>query len=166
MGGSSVKLHDLSRYESLGFWSAVHLFHPPTEMYYSIPCSAQEACSAIILLTHFLLDPLNMCNLRNFQLSLHGSDLLMLMLEFIKLRQLFYTLPLTRLCFSGYCSVDCPPTPIALQSGLSCLSHTLTSFTISSDYAFTPGLVQTTVGILRCSPIKSLTIHMVSLTPS
>jgi hypothetical protein len=42
-------------------------------------------------------------------------------------------------------------------------SHTLTSFHIWSDYAFAPGLVQTTMRILNHSPIKDLLISMVSL---
>ena len=40
------------------------------------------------------------------------------------------------------------------------------SFTISSDYTFAPGLVQTTLSILRCSPIRSLAIYWVLLNPS
>ena len=43
MGGLSVELRDLSGYASLGLWSAVHLFHPPEEMYCSIPYDTQEA---------------------------------------------------------------------------------------------------------------------------
>ena len=40
------------------------------------------------------------------------------------------------------------------------------SLVISSDYTFTPGLVQMTMGILRHSPIKTLIIDMVLLNQS
>lgn len=85
-GGSSVELHDLAGYASLGFRSAVHVFQPPKEMYCSIPCGAQEAQSAMSFLICFLLEPLNTYKLRDFHLSLHGSDPLLLMPEFIKMQ--------------------------------------------------------------------------------
>jgi hypothetical protein len=76
---------------------------------------------------------------------------------------LFHVLPLRELCISGLCSADFLSPPASLRRGWSVTSRTLTSFTISSDHAFAPGLVQTTMGILEHSPIKSLTIYMVSL---
>ena len=165
-GGSSVELRDLAGYASLGFWSAVHIFQPPEKMYCSIPCGAQEARSVMKLLIRFLLEPSNTYKLRDFDLSLHGSNPLLLASEFTKMQRLFYALPLTRLCFSGHISADYLPPSTALRSERSCASHSLTSFTISSDYAFAPGLVQTTLSILRCSPIRSLAIYWVSLKPS
>lgn len=167
-GGSSVELCDLAGYASLGFWSAVHIFQPPEKMYCSIPCGAQEARSVMRFLIRFLLEPSNTYKLRDFNLSLHGSDPLLLTSDFLKMQQLFYALPLTQLCFSGHISADYLPPSIALQlrSERSCASHSLTSFIISSDYAFAPGLVQTTLSILRRSPIKSLAIYWVSLKPS
>ncbi len=165
-GGSSVELRDLAGYASLGFWSAVHIFQPPEKMYCSIPCGAQEARSVMRFLIRFLLEPSNTHKLRDFDLSLHGSNPLLLASEFIKMQRLFYALPLTRLCFSGHISADYLPPSIALRSERSCTSHSLTSFIISSDYAFAPGLVQTTLSILRRSPIKSLAIYWVSLKPS
>jgi hypothetical protein len=42
-------------------------------------------------------------------------------------------------------------------------SHTLTVFRIYSDYAFAPGLVQTTMEILNHSPITTLSIFVESL---
>ncbi len=165
-GGSSVELRDLARYVSLGFWSAVHIFQPLEKMYCSIPCGAQEARSMMKLLICFLLEPSNTYKLRDFNLSLHGSNPLLLASKFTKMQRLFYALPLTRLCFSGHISADYLPPSTALRSERSCASHSLTSFTISSDYAFAPGLVQTTLSILRCSPIRSLAIYWVSLKPS
>ena len=164
--GLSVELNDLAGYASLGFWTAVHIFQPPEEMYCSIPCGTQEAQSAIRFLLRFLLEPSNTYKLRDFHFSLHGSDPLLLTSELIKVQQSFYTLPLTRLCFSGHISADYLPSSIALRSRRSCASHSLMSFTISSDLAFTPGLVQTTLSILRHSPLKSLAIYWVSLKPS
>ena len=164
-GGLGVELRNLSGYASLGLWSAVRILHSPKEMYCSIPCDAQEARSAMRFLMCFLLEPSNSCNLRDFHLSLHGSNPFLLASEFIKFQRLFYTLPLTRLCLSGYVSVDYLPPSVALRSGPSCSSQTLTSLVISSDYAFAPGLVQTTMGILKRSPIETLVIYMVSLKP-
>ena len=166
VGGSSVELHDLARYTSLGLWSAVHIFQPPEEIYCSVPCGAQEAQSVMRFLIHFLHEPSNTYKLQDFHLSLHGSDPLLLSSEFIKMQQLFYTLPLTQLCFSEHISTDYLPPSITLRSGRSHASHSLTSFIISSDYTFAPRMVQTTLGILRCSPIKSLAIYWVSLKPS
>lgn len=165
-GGSCVEPHDLGGYASLGLWSISRIFHPPEEMYCSIPCGAQEAQSVMEFLIRFLLKPSNTCNLRDFHLFLRDSNPVLLTPKFIKMRRLFYALPLTRLCFSGYCFVDCLPPSIALRSGSSCGSNTLTSLVISSDYAFAPGLVQMTMGILRHSPIKTLIIDMVSLNQS
>ncbi|KAI9429790.1 hypothetical protein F5148DRAFT_1296457 [Russula earlei] len=116
-------------------------------------------------LTHFLIEPSNTHNLRDFHLLLHGSDLLLLASGFIKMHQLFNTLPLTRLHFAGFGSVDCLPSSIALQSG-ACSSHTINLLDISSDYAFAPGIAETTMGILKHSPIKSLFLCIVSLKPS
>jgi len=164
-GGLRAQLLGLSGYASLGLWSVASIFHPPEEMYCSIPRSVQEAQTAIEFLMHFLLQPSNTCNLRDFYFSLRGTNSLRLASEFVKMRRLFNVLPLTRLTFSGYDSADCLPPSITLRSGTSCSSHTLTSLVISSDYAFAPGLVQTTMGILRHSPIKDLMIYMVSLNP-
>jgi len=164
--GPMVKLINLGGYASLGLWSVSRIFHPPEEMYCSIPCDTREARSAMEFLMHFLLHPSNSRSLRDFQLSLRGSNPLVLTPKFAKMQSLFRTLPLTRLCFSGYGSVDCLPPSITLRSRSSCGSRTLTSLIISSDHAFAPGLVQTTMGILRHSPIKTLTIYMVSLNPS
>src|SRR6266851_9780637 len=164
-GGLGVEMCNLSGYASLGLWSAVNILHSPEEMYCSIPCDAQEAQSAMRFLIRFLLEPPNSCNLWDFHLSLNGSNPFLLSSEFIKIQRLFYTLPLTRLCFSGYVSVDYLPPSVALRSGPSCSSQTLTSLVISSDYTFVPGLVQTTMGILKHSPIETLAIYMVSLKP-
>ena len=84
-GGSSVELHDLARYASLGFWSAAHIFQPPEEMYCSIPCDAQEAQSVMRFLIRFLHEPSNSYKLQDFHLSLHGLDPLLLSPEFNKL---------------------------------------------------------------------------------
>lgn len=162
-GGLGVELRNLGGYASLGLWSAVDSVHSPEEMYCSIPCDAQEARSAMRFLRHFLLEPSNSCNLRDFHLSLHGSNPLLLSSEFIKIQRLFYTLPLTRLCFSGYVLEDYLPPSVALRMRPSCRSQTLTSLVISCDYAFAPGLVRTTMGILKRSPIETLAIYMVSL---
>jgi hypothetical protein len=154
---------DLSGHASLGLWSISRIFHPPEMMHCSIPCGAQEAQSVMEFLIRFLLKPSNTRNLRDFHLFLRGSNPFLLTSKFIKMRSLLYTLSLTRLCFSGYGSVDCLPPSIAVRRGSSHGSHTLTSLAISSDYAFAPGLVQTTMGILRHSPIRGLEIYMVSL---
>jgi len=114
----------------------------------------------------FLHEPPNSYNLWDFHLSLHGSNPFLLVSKFIKFQQLFYTLPLTQLCFSGYISVDYLSLSITLQSGLSCSSQTLTSLAISSDYTFALKLVWTIIGILKCSPIETLAIYMVSLKPA
>lgn len=166
--GPSVELRDLTGYASLGLWSAAHIFHPPKEMYCSIPCDTQEARGAIGFLTRFLLEPSNARSLRNFYLSLYGTNPLLLTSDFVRMRRLFFSLPLTRLSFSGYMpACHLPPSISLRRSGpSSCRSRTLTSFIISSDYAFAPGLMQTTTGILQHSLIKSLTIYMVSLNPS
>ena len=166
--GPSVELRDLSGYASLGLWSVAQIFHPPKEMYCSIPCDTQEARGAIGFLTRFLLEPSNARSLRDFYLSLHGTDPLLLTSDFVRMRRLFFSLPLTRLSFSGYVpACHLPPSISLRRSGpSSCRSRTLTSFIISSDYAFAPGLMQTTMGILRHSLIKSLTIYMVSLNLS
>ena len=165
-GGLRVELHNLSSYTSLGLWSTVYLFHPPEEMYCSIPCDTQEARGAIGFLSRFLLEPSNTCTLQDFHLSFCGTNPLLLTFDFVKMQRLFYSLPLTRLSFSGYASACYLPPSISLRGGPSCGSHTLTSFIISSDYGFAPGLMQTTVGILRHSHIKDLTIYMVSLNMS
>src|SRR6266851_2180465 len=73
-GGLGVELCNLSRYASLGLWSAVDILHSPEEMYCSIPCNAQEAQSAMQFLIRFLHEPPNLYNLRDFHLSLHGSN--------------------------------------------------------------------------------------------
>ncbi|KAH9008745.1 hypothetical protein EDB85DRAFT_1903873 [Lactarius pseudohatsudake] len=88
------------------------------------------------------------------------------MSELIKLQDLYCVLPLTQLCISGYGSAAYLPPSITLRSGTSCGSHTLTSLSISSDLAFAPGLVRTTMGILNQSPIRRLVIYMVSLNRS
>ena len=162
-GGLGVTLYGLSGYASLRLWSTVDIFHPPEEMYCSIPSDAQEARRAMGFLMAFLLKPSNSHSLRRVELSLRGSNPLLLISPFIKMQRLLYTLPLTRLCFSGWGSSDYVPPSINLRSGLSYGSHTLTSLSISSDYAFTPGMVRTTIGILHHSPIDTLVIYMVSL---
>lgn len=164
-GGSEVTLHEPSGYASLGLWSAIHTFKPPEKMFCSIPCSPLEARTAMRFLTRFLIEPSNTRNLRDFHLLLHGSDPLLLASGFIKMHQLFNTLPLTRLHFAGFGSVDCLPSSIALRSG-ACSSHTINLLDISSDYAFAPGIAETTMGILKHSPIESLFLCIVSLKPS
>jgi len=164
--GLSVELRALSGYASLGLWAISPIFHPPKEIYCSIPCGTKEAQSAMAFLRCFLFQPSNTHELREFRLSLHGLNPLLLTSEFIKMQRLFYTLPLTRLSFSGYISTDCLSPSITLRNSSSYGSHTLTSLVISSDYAFAPGSIRTTMGILRHSPIKTLTIYMVSLNPS
>jgi hypothetical protein len=164
--GLGVELRGASGYASLGLWSIVQIFHPPKEMYCAIPCGTTEARSAMGFLRRFLFQPSNTHELREFHLSLGDLNPLLLTSEFIKMQRLFYTLPLTRLSFSGYSSADCLSPPIALRDISLYGSHTLTSLVISSDCAFAPGSVQTTIGILRHSPIKALTIYMVSLNPS
>ncbi|KAH9012570.1 hypothetical protein EDB85DRAFT_2158868 [Lactarius pseudohatsudake] len=165
-GGTGVDLYDLSGYASLGLWSIVPIFRPPKTMYCSIPYDAQEARSAIGFLMRFLLDPSNSTNLQSFHFSIWGVDPLPIMSELIKMQGFFCVLPLTRLCISGYGSAALLPSSITLRSGMSCGSYTLTSLHISSDLAFAPGLVRTTMGILMQSPIRNLAIYMVSLNPS
>ncbi|KAH9166193.1 hypothetical protein EDB89DRAFT_1910847 [Lactarius sanguifluus] len=165
-GGTCVELCDLSGYTSLELWSIAPTFRPPEKMYCSIPQDAQDALSTIGFATRFLLNPSNASNLRDFHFSLWESDLLPIMSELIKLQDLYCVLPLTQLCISGHGMAAYLPPSITLQSGTSCGSHTLTSLSISSDLAFTPGLVQTTIGILNQSPIKHLVIYMVSLNRS
>ena len=160
--GTAVELRDLGGYASLGLWSAVRIFHPPKDVYCSIPHEAQEARSAMRFLLRFLQDPLNVCNLQTFSIFL-PSDPYLVTLGLCQIQDLFRVLPLRELSISGFCSEDFLSRPIALRSGLSSGSSTLTSFTISSDHAFTPLLVQTTMGILKNSPIKNLEISMVSL---
>ena len=163
--GLKVQLCDLGGYRSLGFWSAVRDFRPPKQMYCSIPCDIQEARSAMGCLIHFLLDPSNTRNLRGFHLSLHGSNPLLLTSYFIKLQRILHALPITELFISGYSSVDYLPPSIALRRGSRFPPPVLTSLDITSDLAFTPGLVRITMGILKHSPIKTLAIFMVSLRP-
>lgn len=163
--GTSVSLNDLSGYASLGLWSVVHVFYPPEDVYCAIPNDVQEARSAMRLLVRFLQEPLNTCNLRSFHIFLRGSDPYLLMAELCQIQRLFHVLPLRELCISGYYSMDRLSPPASLRRGWSVTSCTLTSFTISSDHAFAPGLVRTTMGILKHSPIKILTINMVSLNP-
>ncbi|KAI9451275.1 hypothetical protein BJY52DRAFT_1226750 [Lactarius psammicola] len=165
-GGTSVELRDLSGYASLGLWSIVPAFRPPKQMYCSIPDDAQEARSAIGFITRFLLDPSNTSNLRKFHFSLWDHNPLPIMSELIKLQGLYCVLPLTQLCISGYGSAAYLPPSITLRSGTSCGSHMLTSLYISSDLPFAPGLVRTMMGILKQSPIKRLSIYMVSLNCS
>lgn len=165
-GGKCVELYSFSGCAALGLWSIVPMFHPPEEIYCSIPYDAQEARRAIRFITHFLLDPSKTSHLRNFHLSLSSSNLLPIKSELIKIQDLFCVLPLTRLCISGFDSATYIPPSIPLRGGTSCGSRTLTSLSISSDHAFAPGFVKTTLGILKHSPIKSLEIFMVSLSPS
>ena len=164
-GVNVVELHDLSGYASLGLWSVVRIFYPPEDMFCPIPRNVQEARSAMRLLVRFLRDPLNTCNLRSFHILFPGSDPYLLMPGLCQLQCLFHTLPLRELCISGFCSTDYPSPPASLRSGWSVTCRTLTSFTISSDHAFAPELVRTTMGILKHSPIKSLVIYTVSLNP-
>lgn len=166
-GGSTVELRNLTGYASLGLWSIItRIFHPPKDMYCSIPYGAQEARSAIEFLIGFLCDPSNTCNLRDFHLSLRGSNPLLLTTGLIRMHRLFCTIPLTQLCFSGFGSGVYLPPPIALRSGAPCGPDTLTSLVIADDYTFAPGLVGTTMGALKHSPIKTLTVHMLSLNTS
>ncbi len=88
------------------------------------------------------------------------------MSELIKLQGLYCVLPLMQLYISGYGSAAYLPPSITLQSGMSCGSHMLMSLYISSDLPFAPSLVRTTMGILKHSPIKHLSIYMVSLNCS
>ena len=162
-GGSTVEVRDPSGYASLGLLSLLHGFQPPQHMSCLIPCATLEARSAFECLTRFLLDPSNTRNLRVFRLSLQGSNSAQLVSEFIKIRQLIFTLPLTHLYLSGFGSKDYFPPDGALRRGVSGGSHTLTAFHIWSDYAFAPGMAQTTMRILNHSPIKDLSISMVSL---
>lgn len=164
-GGKCIELNSLSGCASLGFWSIVPIFHPPEDMYCSIPYDAQEARSAIGFITHFLLDPLNTSHLRNFHFSF-SSNPLPIMNELKKIQDLFCLLPLTQLSISGFGLATYLPPSIPLRSGMSCGSRTLTSLVISSDLAFASGFVRTTLGTLKQSPIKSLSIYMVSLSPS
>ena len=85
VGGLCVEPHDLGGYVSLGLWSISRIFHPPKEMYCSIPCGAQEAQSVMEFLIHFLLKPSNTCNLWDFHLFLRDSNLVLLMPKFIKM---------------------------------------------------------------------------------
>src|SRR6266702_7844028 len=105
-------------------------------------------------------------NLRKFHFSLWDYNPFPIMSELIKLQGIYCVLPLMQLCISGYGSAAYLPPSITLRSGTSCGSHTLTSLYISSDLPFAPGLVQTTMGILKQSPIKRLSIYMVSLNCS
>jgi hypothetical protein len=162
--GVGVELHGLGGYATLGLWSVVRNFHPPEDVYCSIPHGVQEARSAMAFLLRFLQESSNSCNLQNFHIFLH-SDSYLPTSGLCQIQRLFSVLPLRDLCISGFCSANHLSPPIALRSGWSSGSHTLTSFTISSDNAFTPGMVRTTMGILKHSPIKSLRIYMVSLNP-
>lgn len=162
--GASVSLRGLGGYASLGLWSVVRIFHPPEDLYCAIPNDVQEARSAMRLLVRFLQEPSNTCNLRSFHIFLR-TDPYLLMAGLVQIQRLFHVLPLRELGISGYCSTDYLSPPASLRRGWSVTSHTLTSFTISSDHAFAPGLVRTTMGILKHSPIRSLTIYMVSLNP-
>src|SRR5258708_21889817 len=162
-GGAYVVLHNLGGYVSLGLWSVVRNFCPPKDLYCSIPHNVREAWSAMRLLVRFLQEPSNTCSLRSFHIFLPGSDPYLLMDKLCQIERLLHILPLRELCISGFCSADYLPPPTTLRSGGSVTSPTLTSFTISSDHAFAPVLLQSTMGILHNSPIKSLTIYMVSL---
>lgn len=165
-GGTRIQLSELGGFAALGLWSTVPMFHPPEEIYCSIPYGAHEARSSIRFITRFLLDPSNTSNLRNFHLSIWCSDPLPIMPELIKIHGLFCALPLTQLGFSGFGSAAFLPPSINLRSGASHGSHTLTSLYVSSDHAFAPDLVRATMGILKHSPIKRLSIYTVSLSPS
>jgi hypothetical protein len=163
--GASAELRDSGGYTSLGLWSVARIFHPPEDMYCPIPYDAQEARSAMRFLVRFLQEPSNTCNLQSFHISFH-SDPYLVGSELCQIQRLFRVLPLRELYISGFCSADHLSPPITLRRGWSFGSRTLTSITISSDHAFTPGLVRTTMGILKNSPIKSLRIYMVSLNLS
>ena len=163
--GASVELRDLGAYASLGLWSVARNFHPPKDVYCSIPYGAKEAQSAMGFLVHFLQEHSNACNLQSFHVYLR-SDPYLLTFGLCQIERLLRVLPLKELCISGFCSEDYLPPPIILRGGWSFGSCTLTSLTISSDHAFTPLLVRTTMGILKHSPIKDLVINMVSLNPS
>jgi len=162
-GSSTVEVRGPSGYASLRFLSPLHGFQPPKDMSCFIPYAMLEAQLTFECLMQFLLDPSNTCNLWEFYLSLCGSNSAQLVSEFIKIRQLFCTLPLTCLYLLGFGSEDYLPPDSVLRRGVSGSSHTLTSFHIWSDYAFTPGLAQTMMRILNHSPIKDLSISMVSL---
>lgn len=162
-GSSTVEVRGPSGYASLGLLSPLHGFQPPQNMSCDIPCATLEARNAFECLTRFLLDPSNTCNLRDFYLCLRGSNTAQLVSEFRNIRKLFCTLPLTRLYLSGSGSKDYLPPNSALRRGMSGGSYTLTAFHIWSDYAFAPGLAQTTMRILNHSPIEDLSISVVSL---
>jgi hypothetical protein len=161
--GSQVEVHGLSGYVSLGLLSPLHGFQPPRDMHCFIPYATLEAQSAFDCLTRFLLDPSNTRNLRVFLLCVHSPSSAQLVSKFIKIRGLFCTLPLTHLYLAGLGSEGYYPPNSALRRGVSGGSHTLTTFRIWSDYAFAPGLVQTTMRILNYSPIEQLSISAVSL---
>ena len=162
--GVSVALHGLGGYASLGLWSVVRIFYPPEDMYCPIPFDMQEARKAMRLLVRFLQEPSNTRNIRSFHIFLSDLDPYLLIPELCQLERLFRVLPLRELCISGFGSPDYLSPPVSLRRGWSVTSRTLTSFTIS-DHAFAPGLVRTTMGILEHSPIKNLTISLVSLNP-
>jgi hypothetical protein len=164
-GGIGAELHGFGGYASLGLWSAVSTLHPPEDLYCSIPYDAKEARGAIKLLIHFLQRPSNSRSIRSFHMFLR-SDPCLIMAGLCRIQSLLHTLPLRELCISGFCSADYLSSPITLRRGSPFGSQTLTSLTISSDHAFTPGLVRATMGILNHSPIKRLSIYMVSLDPS
>ena len=159
-----VEVHKLEGFTSLGLWSTVPIFHPPEEMFCAFPTGVPEAKSALRSLSRFLQDPSNTTNLEEFHFQLGVFDSRPLMLEAIEMYKSLSGLPLIRLWISGY-GLDCLPRSFALRSKLSRGFPTLTSLTISSDHVFAPGLVGITMGMLNQSPIESLTIWMVSLSP-
>ena len=159
-----VEVHKLEGFTSLGLWSTVPIFHPPEEMFCAFPTGVPEAKSALRSLSRFLQDPSNTTNLEEFQFRLGVFDPRPLMSEAIETYKSLSGLPLIRLWISGY-GLDCLPRSFALRSKLSRGFLTLTSLTICSDHVFAPGLLGITMSMLNQSPIKSLTIWMVSLSP-
>jgi hypothetical protein len=165
-GGKCVELCSLSGCASLGLWSVLPTFHPPEGMFFSVPYVAEEARSSIGFVTRFLLNSSNASHLRNFHYIFLGPKLLPIMPELVKFHESFCALPLTRLHISGVSMASHLSPSLPLRRGIICTSRTLASLVISSDHAFAPGLMRTTLGLLKESPIKSLMIFMVSLKPS
>jgi hypothetical protein len=164
-GDNYVELGSLSGCASLRLWSVLPMFHPPEGMSFVVPYVTKEAQSSIGFVTRFLLNPSNTSHLQRFHYFL-GPKLLLIMPELVKFHESFCALPLTCLHISGFGMASCLSLSLPLRCGITCTSCTLESLVISSNHSFTPNLMQTTLGILKQSPIKSLRISMVFLKPS
>ena len=161
-GGKYIELCSLSGCASLGLWSVLPTFRPPEGMFFAVPYVAEEARSSIGFVTCFLLNPSNTSHLRKFHYFL-GPEPLLIMPELVKFHESFCALPLTRLHISGFGMASHLSPSLPPRRGITCTSRTLESLAISSGHAFSPYLMRTTLGILNQSPIKTLTISMVSL---